>query len=118
VSTLAYKCARGAEDQHHPTSNLGAAHAARLQQQCPVCPNLALTFLLSISMLGCGDEVESPTAPSAGPALPAAAALAVPFRQVAAGTGSTTCGLSLDGRAYCWGSGYLGNGALSQSLTH
>jgi alpha-tubulin suppressor-like RCC1 family protein len=72
----------------------------------------ALTALLLLA--ACGDAADEPTAPggpAAAPAL-AAAALASAFTQVSAG-GDFNCGLTSDGRAYCWGTnsnGELGDG--------
>jgi hypothetical protein len=63
---------------------------------------LAASALL-LSVLGCRDEMESPTAPPAASSeatVSATAALA--FRQVSSGW-LFTCGVTTDDRAYCWG---------------
>jgi alpha-tubulin suppressor-like RCC1 family protein len=64
----------------------------------------------------CGDAADDPTAPAvppsaAAPAL-ASATLSTAFKQVSAG-GDFNCGVTTDGRAYCWGgnsNGELGDG--------
>jgi hypothetical protein len=77
---------------------------------------LALAILLSI--LGCRESDESPTAPGPGPAL-ATTATALSFRQLSVGT-LHSCGVTTDNVAYCWGNnheGELGNGTTSGSGT-
>src|SRR5438067_14626 len=75
---------------------------------------VACVILMSIilmSLAGCREDTESPTAPEVQPAVAAASALS--FRQVSAGS-LHTCGTSSDNRAYCWGynfDGQLGNGS-------
>jgi alpha-tubulin suppressor-like RCC1 family protein len=77
-----------------------------------LAPLLALGLLVTIP--GCREDAESPTAPEATPALSTALA-PLPFRQVSAGY-NHTCGVTTDDRAYCWGYsqwGQLGNGTTS-----
>jgi alpha-tubulin suppressor-like RCC1 family protein len=78
-----------------------------------LAPLLAPAVL--IAALGCHEDAESPTAPEAGAALDIIPAHALSFRQVSAG-GTFTCGVTTANRAYCWGTGWLGNGQFSQSL--
>jgi alpha-tubulin suppressor-like RCC1 family protein len=74
---------------------------------------------LLIAASGCREDAESPTAPEPQPALAAATSAALAFQQLSAGF-SHNCGLTLDGRAYCWGqnqAGQLGDGTTLQRLT-
>lgn len=73
------------------------------------------SFIIAGTLLfaatGCRDDAYAPVEPIA-PALEVAAAGALSFRQVTTG-GYHTCGLTGDGKAYCWGDNYdgrLGNG--------
>jgi alpha-tubulin suppressor-like RCC1 family protein len=71
-----------------------------------------------VAALGCREDAESPTAPELKPALTATAPSALAFRQVSAG--GSSCGVTTDNRAYCWGSnsvGQLGDGTTTQRLT-
>jgi alpha-tubulin suppressor-like RCC1 family protein len=61
---------------------------------------------LALAATGCGDEPTSPSTPSDRPSAAIAVVAALSFRQVSAGT-VTTCGLTSDGLAYCWGGGQL-----------
>src|SRR5437016_14524115 len=83
--------------------------------------SLALATGILMALVGCQENSESPTSPQepAAPALAAAAAQPLSFQQVSAGF-SHNCGLTLDGRAYCWGqneAGQLGDGTTLQRLT-
>ena len=93
--------------------------------RCVACPSLerarllGLTLILTLlaSTLGCREDAESPTGPA--PALEVSAAAApLSFAQVSAngfGSGAHTCGVTTDGRAYCWGlntAGQLGIGSV------
>jgi alpha-tubulin suppressor-like RCC1 family protein len=65
-----------------------------------------------VAALGCREDAQSPTGPEPEPALDITPAQALSFRQVTAGAGHT-CGVTIDDRAFCWGSnfyGQLGNG--------
>jgi alpha-tubulin suppressor-like RCC1 family protein len=68
-----------------------------------------------VAALGCREDAQSPTAPAPEPALDMTPAQALAFRQVSAGQ-STTCGITLNDRAYCWGTGALG-GSTGPRLT-
>ncbi|MGH7580841.1 MAG: RCC1 domain-containing protein, partial [Gemmatimonadales bacterium] len=76
----------------------------------------ALYLGLFASAWGCGTETESPT----GPTLAASsAAAALVFGQLSAGR-EYSCGVTGDGRAFCWGrnaSGQLGDGTTQSRLT-
>ena len=76
-------------------------------------PMLAAGVLVTI--LGCREDVTTPSAPEPSPVL-ATASSALTFYQVSAG-GFYTCGVTTDNRAYCWGVafyGQLGNGTTAQ----
>jgi alpha-tubulin suppressor-like RCC1 family protein len=82
---------------------------------------LALVILLTL--LGCRDDAESPTAPEPGPALATTATTALAFYQVSAGQ-DHSCGVTTDNRAFCWGfyglgtqPVALGDGSTKGSLT-
>ena len=78
---------------------------------------LAVAILSGVSCRG--DEVVAPPAADVskeGPALAATAQAALAFYQVSGGA-RHTCGITTDGRAYCWGQGYLGNGTITHSTT-
>lgn len=77
----------------------------RFRTSCPLLPAL----LASIA-LGCGDDARQITAPEAAPVL-ATAASALVFDVVSTGS-FTTCGLTVDQRAWCWGL-YTGDGTDS-----
>lgn len=64
---------------------------------------------LLVAMMGCQEDVTSPTPPEPELAL-ATAAVPLAFYQVSAGAGYT-CGVTTDNRAYCWGTGLLGDGS-------
>jgi alpha-tubulin suppressor-like RCC1 family protein len=69
-------------------------------------------LLLTAFVSACGDDDRSPAGPdTAPPALAAAAATALVFRQVTAGA-AHSCGVTEAGKAYCWGANYgaLGTG--------
>jgi alpha-tubulin suppressor-like RCC1 family protein len=72
-----------------------------------LAPVLAPTLVLAA--LGCREEAESPTGPESGPVLAATTTTTLPFKQVSGGW-YFTCGVTTDHRAYCWGSGALGDG--------
>jgi len=83
-----------------------------------LAPGIALAVAVAAS--GCREDAESPTAPSEpAPAVVATAAQALTFHQVSGGYGHT-CGVTTDGRAYCWGlnvGGQLGDGTTTNHLT-
>src|SRR5215213_1111887 len=69
-------------------------------------------FLLAALTVGCSDGAEPPSAP--GVATLDVGTTSLTFRQVGAGY-SSTCGITTDGVAYCWGSntfGELGTGTI------
>jgi alpha-tubulin suppressor-like RCC1 family protein len=74
---------------------------------------LALLAPFSLAAaLGCGEDTTSPATDGTPLALATASSQPLVFSQVSAG-GSHTCGLTVNNRAYCWGSnqeGQLGNG--------
>jgi alpha-tubulin suppressor-like RCC1 family protein len=64
-----------------------------------------------LAAVACGDDARSPTEPPANSQAAVSAPTALTFWQVGAG-GSHTCGITMDYRAYCWGSGSgLGDGS-------
>ena len=82
-------------------------------------PLIILAFVGGV--LGCQADVPSPMAPDSERALDlaTASASALAFRQVAAGRWHT-CGLTTDGRAYCWGDntyGQIGDGTTLDRRT-
>ena len=85
----------------------------RLRYSRRRAPMLA-SALLAVA-LGCREDAESPTGPQTEPTLATdAAAAALSFAQVSTG-GFHSCGVTTDGRAYCWGGndkGQLGNGTI------
>jgi hypothetical protein len=68
---------------------------------------LLVPVLLPAIAFGCGDDSPQLTAPASAPAL-ATASAALVLDQLSAGS-YTTCGLTLDHRAWCWGV-YTGDG--------
>jgi alpha-tubulin suppressor-like RCC1 family protein len=70
---------------------------------------------LAAAALGCGQDSFSPSEPESSPELAAATAAApLSFVQVSTGT-FHSCGVTTDGRAYCWGGndkGQLGDGTI------
>jgi hypothetical protein len=88
-----------------------APHSGRVRRFTRrLAPVLAPAFMMAA--LGCREDAQSPTGPAPEPALDITPAQALSFRQVSAGA-QHTCGVTGDGRAYCWGinfSGELGNG--------
>ena len=78
-------------------------------------------FLLPIVALtltvGCQQDTGTPLAPASEAKAPASAAtVALTFRQVSASVRATTCAITTDDRAYCWGNnsrGQLGNGSFT-----
>jgi alpha-tubulin suppressor-like RCC1 family protein len=67
---------------------------------------------LALLSAGCDQAADSPTAPASAPALAAAAAQPLAFRQTSEGF-HFTCGVTTGDLAYCWGdnsAGQLGNG--------
>jgi alpha-tubulin suppressor-like RCC1 family protein len=81
--------------------------------------SIILMSLILMSLSGCREDAESPTAPEAGPALAAAAVSGLSFKQVSVGQ-SHTCAVSVDSLAYCWGynfTGQLGDGTQTDRAT-
>jgi alpha-tubulin suppressor-like RCC1 family protein len=79
--------------------------------------SISFTTGLVLITLGCREDAESPTGPEPAPEL-ATTAAALAFYQVSAGS-SHTCGVTSDNRAFCWGSGnvgQLGNGTTTRRL--
>jgi alpha-tubulin suppressor-like RCC1 family protein len=66
-----------------------------------------LPALLLLTLLGCDEQSQSPTAPETTPELSAAAAALLSFRQISPGV-YVTCGTTTDDRAYCWGQNFFG----------
>jgi alpha-tubulin suppressor-like RCC1 family protein len=64
---------------------------------------------VTLAAIGCHDGTESPTESGPLPQAKVAAAAALAFRQVSAGS-YHTCGITPEGEAYCWGLGPLGDG--------
>src|SRR5512133_1536517 len=79
-----------------------------MQQNLPRWGGLAAALLLSL--VGCNDDTQQPTAPDATPELASASAATRSWLQLSAGPDDQSCGLTTDQRAYCWGSGYHGDG--------
>jgi alpha-tubulin suppressor-like RCC1 family protein len=65
----------------------------------------------ALTIISCkGEHALAPDEPAESrPALAAAATVTATFYQVSAGY-DHTCGITTDGRTFCWGSGLLGNG--------
>lgn len=59
----------------------------------------------ALAAAACSETPENPTGPTAGPAL-ATTAVVTAFKQVSAG--GVNCGVTTDGKAYCWGSNFSG----------
>ena len=74
-------------------------------------PATRLTLLVPIvtlAAIACGEESRSPTGPGeTGLSAVEAATASLQFSQVSSG-GHHTCGVALDGRAYCWGINFVG----------
>lgn len=82
---------------------------------------LPLTAVVSATLLmpACREDAVSPGEPSVPDPAFATAPATLTFKQVVAG-GGHACGLTADGRAYCWGSnglGQLGNGGTVGTVT-
>jgi alpha-tubulin suppressor-like RCC1 family protein len=75
-----------------------------------------LAFAAPIVLLGCGEETGSPTGPDSGAALAVSTAATLSFRQVSAGE-TSTCALTTENRAYCWGYGFLGDGSEAHQMS-
>ncbi len=88
-------------------------HTPRTHLQHHFAGILAAGIVLGI--MGCRDEATAPTSPAGPPTtLAVGTAQAAALYQVSAGFGYT-CGITTDNRAFCWGSGVLGDGALYSS---
>jgi alpha-tubulin suppressor-like RCC1 family protein len=71
------------------------------------CPRLPIApLLLAALAAACGDEAPSPTSPETAP-VSAAGAAALDFVQVSAGV-EHACGVTTDGKAWCWGANQYG----------
>jgi alpha-tubulin suppressor-like RCC1 family protein len=83
---------------------------------------LLITPALTAIALGCGDEAQPPSAPGefTAPATDVPAASTLAFSALTAGTGDNqTCGLTTNGRLYCWGfnsRGSVGDGTTTPRL--
>jgi len=74
---------------------------------------------LAAAVAACGDDASSPTAPQGPSPSVAIAASALTFKQLAPGW-YHTCGITTDGRAWCWGlnrDGELGDGTTTDRGT-
>jgi alpha-tubulin suppressor-like RCC1 family protein len=80
----------------------------------PVGARSFVASALLISLLGCGDEAESPLAPESEPAL-ATTAAALSFVSVSAGW-DHSCGVTADPHAYCWGNNQVGQLGTSDKV--
>jgi hypothetical protein len=69
-------------------------------------PRAFLAFLLAAAG-GCQEGADAPTAPESTPALTMSSTPV--FFQVSGGT-DHTCAITTDNRAFCWGTGLLGDG--------
>ena len=65
---------------------------------------------LLIAAIGCREDAESPSGPSAEPASSPVASLPVAGFVQLSGGDSHTCGITSERRAFCWGFGLLGDG--------
>src|SRR5687768_12725612 len=75
-------------------------------------PLFAAAFLLAAS--ACTEDSESPAGPEPTASLATATAASLTFEQVTTG-GSHSCGLTPEGRVYCWGLNR--NGQLGDNTT-
>jgi alpha-tubulin suppressor-like RCC1 family protein len=74
---------------------------------------------LLVTVLGCADDAEAPSAPGGLAPVDETAAAALAYWQVSSGN-LHACGITSDDRAYCWGYngfGQLGSGTNDASLT-
>jgi alpha-tubulin suppressor-like RCC1 family protein len=71
----------------------------------------AAVLAVLVTVVSCREDTGSPTAPAPGPEVATTATTALAFWQVSGGE-FHTCGVTTDGRAYCWGAngGTLGDG--------
>ena len=77
---------------------------------------LVVTGTLLLVGVGCRDDRPSPTEPAlTAPEASVTPATAMSFWQLSTGTGSHTCGVTTDYRAYCWG--FNGNGQLGDGTS-
>ena len=68
-----------------------------------------LAQVIVVGVLGCRQDVESPTGPEPSPALDVTPAHALSFRQMSAGGSlGAACGVTTKDRAYCWGNNDVG----------
>jgi alpha-tubulin suppressor-like RCC1 family protein len=78
---------------------------------------LAFAPALVLAVLGCREELTSPSTSEAGSALDITPAQALSFREVSVGL-SHTCGVTSSNLAYCWGLnlfGQLGDGTTTET---
>src|SRR4051812_1269542 len=94
-------------------TGIGSFNAARLSRWIA-----AALLLHAMTVSGCSEQVNSPTAPESAPAL-AATTTALTFAQVSSGN-YHACGVTTDHIAYCWGYnayGQLGDGTTTLRRT-